>query len=126
MLKSLFLQDNHWGYGVQSVNMRSNHSHCAQKVKKRQIANLVKREVCSCCKTFTVYYVKILIHQHTCQLPLIHLSAGTEISISSLFRFYCHPLLIPPTHHRPSSQFLFYFYKISSSILLNILVDYAF
>ena len=28
----------------ESVNMLSNHFHCAPKVKRRQIANLIKRE----------------------------------------------------------------------------------
>ena len=72
VLKSLCLQDNLRGYimVLKLLTLRSNHSQCAQKVKRRLIVNLIKRE-----EKFVEHslsnYVAILTHLHTRQLPFI-------------------------------------------------------
>ena len=57
----------------ESVNMLSNHSHWAPKVKRRQIANLIKREekFVAVVEHSLSNYVTIFIHLHTCHLLLI-------------------------------------------------------
>ena len=73
MLKSLSLQDTFGAICFESVNMLLNHSHCAQKVKRRQIANLIKGEqkFVAVLEHSLSNYVAILINLHACQLPLI-------------------------------------------------------
>ena len=73
MLKSLYLQGTFGAISFESVNMHSNHSHCAQKVKRRKIANLIKEEekFVAVLEHSLSNYVAILIRLHTCQLPLI-------------------------------------------------------
>ena len=44
MLKSHYLQDTFGAIFFESVNMLLNHSHYAQKVRRRKIANLIKGE----------------------------------------------------------------------------------
>ena len=57
----------------ESVNMLSNYSHWAPKVKRRQIANLIKREekFVAVVEHSLSNYVTIFIHLHTCHLLLI-------------------------------------------------------
>ena len=57
----------------ESVNMLSNNSHWAPKVKRRQIANLFKKEemFVAVVEHSLSNYVTIFIHLHTCHLLLI-------------------------------------------------------
>ena len=57
----------------ESVNMLSNHSHWAPKVKRRQIANFFKREemFVAVVEHSLTNYIKNFIHRHTCHLLLI-------------------------------------------------------
>ena len=73
MLKSLYLQDTFGAIDFESVNMLSNHSHCAQKVKRRQIANLIKAEekFVAVLDNSLSNYEAILIHLHHRILPFM-------------------------------------------------------
>ena len=67
MLKSLYLQDIFGAIHFESGKILSYHSFCAQ------IANLIKggEKLVAVLEHSLSNHVAILIHLHTCQLPLI-------------------------------------------------------